>query len=112
MKRTQSLIALRAVLVVAAPQVSFADHSYNGHYGGGVSWWWVFPPLIFLITLPAFRFPDPQSVIILQPAPIAVVQPRVSAVRQQVAVPQAAQYRFYCPDSNNYDPYGRACPSG
>ncbi len=114
MRRTRILIPLLAALLVAAPQVSMADRGYGGHYGGGVPWWWIVPPLILLSTLPAYRYPDPEPVII-QPAPPAQViaqPPPMTAPYPQAAMPQAAQSWYYCPASNGYYPYVTACPGG
>jgi len=116
MKRNLGMTTLVAALLVAIPQVSLADHrGYGGgHYGGGAPWWWLVPPLIYLSTLPAYRYPEPQQVIIQQPAPPTVImqQPTMAAPSPQVAMPQPSQYWYYCVASNGYYPYVTTCPDG
>jgi hypothetical protein len=110
MKRTMSMsAAVLAALLVAVPQVSLADHrGYGGHYGGGVPWWWILPPLAVMATLP-YRTYDPQPVIIQQTAPPTVI---VQPASQQAALQQPAQYWYYCAAPKGYYPYVASCPDG
>jgi len=114
MRRTISMTTLAAILLLALPQVSNADHYGRGggwHHGGGAPWWWIVPPLVYLSTLPDYRYPDPQPVIIQQPAPTVIMEPPAQYTQQAVA-PQPAPYWYYCVASNGYYPYVAACPGG
>lgn len=115
MKRTV-LIPLAAALLLTVPQLALADHrggggwggGGGGHHEGGSPWWWIVPPLLYLSTLPAYRYPDPQPVIIQQP-PTVIVQPPPTP---QVVMPQAAPSWYYCSAPSGYYPYVTACPGG
>lgn len=124
MKRNRALIPLAAALLLAVPQMSFADHrgyggyadhrGYGGYYGGGAPWWWVVPPLLYLSTLPAYGYPypEPQPVIIQQPAPPTVVMQSPAPPSSQVVMPQVVQSWYYCAAPSGYYPYVTSCPSG
>ena len=112
MRRTHALAVLTATMLLATPQLSFADHrGGGGHYGGGAPWWWIIPPLVYLATLPAY-YPDPQPVIIQQPQPQVIMQPPMPAAYPQAAMPPALQSWYFCASANGYYPYVANCPEG
>lgn len=111
MRRNRVRIAFMFVLVAAVPQLSMAGHrGHHGHggYYGGSPLWWVFAPPLYSYPLPAYRYVDPQPVIIQQPAPTVIVQP--SAVVAPSA--QVSQSWYYCTVPKGYYPYVTTCPGG
>ena len=110
MKRNHALAVLTAAMLLATPQLSFADHrGGEGHYGGGAPWWWIIPPLVYLATLPVYR-PEPPPVIIQAPEPQVIVQPMPAY--PQAAMPPAPQSWYFCASANGYYPYVANCPEG
>ena len=123
MKRGIGFSILVAVVLSTFPNVVFADHrGYGGwRHDGGAPWWWIVPPLVYISTLPAYSYPDPQPVIV-QPAPptTVVIQPPMQVAppvvadlpSQAMAAPMPPQYWYYCDAAKGYYPYVASCPSG
>jgi hypothetical protein len=70
---------------------------HHAWHGGRYGWWWVVGPGWWYYDAPVYPYPDPEVVVVDQPAPPG---------------PPPAQYWYYCRNPNGYYPYVPQCPGG
>ncbi|MGD0885619.1 MAG: hypothetical protein ABSA46_12255 [Thermodesulfovibrionales bacterium] len=108
MKKTICLVFVVVALLLSSVVPAHAHYGYwgGGHFSvwvgpGWGPWWWGAPGYPYYPYYPSYYGAPPvvqeQTPVYVEPTP------------QQ---PEEQYYWYFCPDSKNYYPYVKSCPSG